>query len=254
MDDVDIVVERAARVVEAAGSGSAPIRGAQLVEIGPGHSLGVAVSLLLAGASQVDAVDTVRYVPSRPDTRSFAKLSHRCTEAGLADAAEADQADALAEAVARLRYCVVEGRDGWPFPEGSTDIVYSFSVLEHIRDVRGILEESARVLRPGGLSIHTIDLRDHYNLGPGENWLKFLEFEDRQWDRMTSARFAWCNRLRAPELRALFSAVFELVEFTESAADLPAGFDHRRVASRFRGFDLDELSVSSVSVVARRRE
>jgi SAM-dependent methyltransferase len=254
MDDPDIVVDRAVRVVEAARTGATRIADARLVEIGPGHSLGVALSLLLAGAAHVDTVDTVRYAASQPDPRSFTELWRRATEAGLVDATDAAEPEAeLARASSRLEYQVVDGRNRWPFPEQSKDIVYSFSVLEHVRDLRGLLEESARVLRPGGLSIHTIDLRDHYNLGPGENWLEFLEFEDRQWERMTSARFAWCNRMRAPELRALFAEIFELVEFSAESCDLPTGFDRRRVASRFQGFELDELSVSSVSVVGRRR-
>jgi SAM-dependent methyltransferase len=254
MDDPDIVVDRAVRVADAARTGAAPIVGARLVEIGPGHSLGVALSLLLAGAAHVDAVDTVRYAASQPDPRSFIELWRRATEAGLVHATlDAAPEAELAPAAARLEYQVVDGREGWPFPEQSKDVVYSFSVLEHVRDLRGLLEESARVLRPGGLSIHTIDLRDHYNLGTGENWLEFLEFEDWQWERMTSARFAWCNRMRAPELRALFAEVFELVEFTEEVCALPAGFDRRRVASRFQGFGPEELSVASVSVVGRRR-
>jgi SAM-dependent methyltransferase len=255
MDDPDIVVDRAVRVVEAARAGATPIADARVVEIGPGHSLGVALSLLLAGAARVDTVDTVRYAASQPDPRSFTELWRRATEAGLVDATDDAEPEAeLARASARLEYQVVDGRNRWPFPEQSKDIVYSFSVLEHVRDLRGLLEESARVLRSGGLSIHTIDLRDHYNLGPDENWLEFLEFDDRRWDRMTAARSAWCNRMRAPELSALFAEIFELVQFTEEACDLPTGFDRRGVASRFQGFELDELSVSSVSVVGRRRE
>jgi SAM-dependent methyltransferase len=255
MDDPEIVIDRAVRVVEAARTGGTPIVDARLVEIGPGHTLGLALTLLLAGAANVNAVDTVRYAVSQPDPRSFTELWRRGTQAGLIDPPDAADPEAeLARAAARLEYRVVDVREGWPFPEQSKDIVYSFSVLEHVRDLRGLLEESARVLRPGGLSIHTIDLRDHYNLGPGENWLEFLEFDDRQWERMTSARSAWCNRMRAPELHELFAAIFELVEFSEETSDLPTGFDRRRVASRFQGFELDELSVSSVSVVGRRRE
>jgi hypothetical protein len=55
-------------------------------------------------------------------------------------------------------------------------------------------------------------------------------------------------------LRAMFGEIFELVEFSEETCDLPTGFDRRRIAPRFQGFALDELSVSSVSVVGRRRE
>jgi SAM-dependent methyltransferase len=254
MDDPAVVVDRAATVLDAAHDGGVPVSGARLVEIGPGHTLGVAVSLLLAGAARVEAVDTVSYAASVADARSFVELWRACADAGIVNAADgSDPNEALVDAVARLEYQVVDGRERWPFVETSHDIVYSFSVLEHVRDLRRLLEESRRVLRPGGLSIHEIDLRDHYNLGPGENWLAFLEFDDRQWDRMTSARFAWCNRTRSPELQALFEELFELVEFKEERAALPMGFDPGRLASRFRRFDLDDLAVASVFVVARRR-
>jgi SAM-dependent methyltransferase len=255
MGDPDIVVDRASHVIEAAATADTSIAGARLVEIGPGHTLGLAISLLLAGASRVDAVDTARYAGSQLDVRSFTGLWRRCAEAGLIDHDTVSDADAaLGSAIARLEYRVVDGREAWPFRGQSKDIIYSFSVLEHVRDLRGLLEESARVLRTGGLCIHTIDLRDHYNLGAGEDWLAFLRFDDRQWDRMTSARFAWCNRLRAPELRDLFAELFEIVEFTTEPADLPDGFDHETIAPRFRRFDAGELSVATVSVVARRRD
>lgn len=37
-----------------------------------------------------------------------------------------------------------------PFPDAALDLVTSFHVLEHLRDLRGVLNEAARVLRPGG--------------------------------------------------------------------------------------------------------
>ncbi len=42
-----------------------------------------------------------------------------------------------------------------PFPPGSFDLVVSDSVLEHLHDIRQVLEESARVLRPGGQFVAT---------------------------------------------------------------------------------------------------
>ncbi|MFL5802215.1 MAG: class I SAM-dependent methyltransferase [Roseiflexaceae bacterium] len=38
-----------------------------------------------------------------------------------------------------------------PFADSSFDIVYSFQVLEHVRDPRRVLMESWRVLKPGGV-------------------------------------------------------------------------------------------------------
>lgn len=38
-----------------------------------------------------------------------------------------------------------------PLPDGSVDAVYARQMLHHARDLRGVLKECARVLRPGGL-------------------------------------------------------------------------------------------------------
>ncbi|MBI3506437.1 MAG: class I SAM-dependent methyltransferase [Proteobacteria bacterium] len=44
---------------------------------------------------------------------------------------------------------------GLPFPDGHFDYVFSSSVLEHILDIKGALAELRRVLRPGGLAVHS---------------------------------------------------------------------------------------------------
>jgi SAM-dependent methyltransferase len=46
-----------------------------------------------------------------------------------------------------------------PFEAASFDFVYSTSVMEHVLDPGGALAEIARVLRPGGLSIHVFPAR-----------------------------------------------------------------------------------------------
>lgn len=43
-----------------------------------------------------------------------------------------------------------------PFPDAAFDVVFSSNVLEHVEDVPGLLAESARVLRPGGVMIHVL--------------------------------------------------------------------------------------------------
>lgn len=59
---------------------------------------------------------------------------------------------ALKEAAARQAYRWVVQADGTrtPFPSGSFGTVISNSVLEHIPDVEAVLQEVARILRPGG--------------------------------------------------------------------------------------------------------
>lgn len=46
-----------------------------------------------------------------------------------------------------------------PFDNGHFDLVYSTSVMEHVTNPSGALEEIARVLRPGGVSLHVFPAR-----------------------------------------------------------------------------------------------
>ena len=45
-----------------------------------------------------------------------------------------------------------------PFPDGSFDVVFSYSVLQHLApaDVKECAEECARLLRPGGVALHQL--------------------------------------------------------------------------------------------------
>lgn len=42
------------------------------------------------------------------------------------------------------------------FPDRSFDVVFSSNVLEHVDDVRALLEEAARVLKPDGIMVHVL--------------------------------------------------------------------------------------------------
>ena len=43
-----------------------------------------------------------------------------------------------------------------PLPDASADIVFSSNVLEHVRDLAGLLAETWRVMKPEGLAIHIL--------------------------------------------------------------------------------------------------
>jgi SAM-dependent methyltransferase len=49
-----------------------------------------------------------------------------------------------------------------PFPDASFDLVVCISVLEHVEDAQGFLDEVARVLRPSGYFIGQSISGDHY--------------------------------------------------------------------------------------------
>lgn len=81
------------------------------------------------------------------------------------------------------------------------DLIFSYTVLEHVppREIAGLLSASARLLAPGGVALHFVDMEDHRDprsapfafLAPGEAW----------GDAACGERG---NRLRASEWRRLF--------------------------------------------------
>jgi SAM-dependent methyltransferase len=66
-------------------------------------------------------------------------------------------------------YAALHAVDGAriPEPDGSFDFVLSNSVLEHIPDLAPVLDEVARLLRPGGLLVLTVPIRRIHELLAG---------------------------------------------------------------------------------------
>ena len=124
----------------------------------------------------------------------------------------------------RIDYRSGVSSEALPFVDGTFDLVYSVAALEHVPDPAGTVSEMRRVLAPGGLAIHEIDLKHHGAADP----LKFLEWDDAEWKgratlyggdlslaEILGGSFGgevFCNRLRRDDwLTVLRSAGF-LVE------------------------------------------
>jgi SAM-dependent methyltransferase len=89
--------------------------------------------------------------------------------------------------------------------DGSVDLAWSISVIEHVRraEMPRFLAELYRVTAPGGMGWHSIDLMDH--LGGGMANLRFGEaLWEAPWFAARSGFYT--NRLRAGELVALARA------------------------------------------------
>lgn len=221
-----------------------------ILEIGPGDSLFTAVIARSLGASRSWLVDAGAYATT--DMAAYVGLFDLLRHKGftlpfdaepmqLADVLLACDGEYLTQGVSSLAQ----------LPSASIDFCFSNAVLEHVPKGNFIklADELLRVLKPDGVCVHRVDLKDH--LGGGLNNLRFTE------ERWAGALFRnsgfYTNRIRFGEMVALFEdAGFEcclprIVRWEK--LPLP------RVAldASFRQLPDDDLLVSGFDIVLRRK-
>lgn len=161
---------------------------------------------------------------------------------------------------------------------GSIDLVYSLSVLEHIRHLGAVMREMARLIKPGGYMWHWIDVRDHTSMGDP---LKYLRLSEEEFSRtysddnvrsrpskyietIESAGFEILNT-QFTSFNPIKDGISDLLPFivepasaflSSTIAQVPTVVteaDRANLHPDFQNYSLSELSVSSVSVLARRK-
>ncbi|MFZ4518962.1 MAG: class I SAM-dependent methyltransferase, partial [Microthrixaceae bacterium] len=173
MDDPLLAAELFERIAARLPGGRAGLGGARVLELGPGRGLGL-LRLAAAAGARCAAFDVAEY------------------------AAPAD--------VAALDIDLRVGPPPFlPWPDATFDVVWSSSVLEHLRDPAATLAEVRRVLRPGGVHVAYVDLETHHG-GRREaaTMYDFLRYPRWLWELMASRRSIWVNRLRRSDWEALF--------------------------------------------------
>ena len=206
------------------GLDPASLRGARVLELGPGDSLGVALRFVAAGAEHVTCVERHQVWKDRAHQ---AAIYRRILE-GL-DGRERERAesaivltdDDFTLDAARIELVEGPGAEnlGELIPATSIDLIISRAVMEYVPAIERSLHQQAELLKPGALMIHKVDLRDHgLFTGAGHHPLTFLEVPERAY-RAMSTRTGLPNRWRSSDYRnALESEGLEVSILTTHAA------------------------------------
>lgn len=178
--------------------------GINVLELGPGDSVFTAVIAKAMGANRVWLVDEGDFaVTDMSAHQALFAFLRKCgftltnihNPQTFAEVLDQCNAAYLTMGVSSLSH----------LDNQSVDFCYSNAVLEHIpkRDMDLLARELKRVLRPGGICVHRVDLKDH--LGGQLNNLRFSEevWESRHF---RNAGF-YTNRIRYAEMVALFEKV-----------------------------------------------
>lgn len=197
------------------------IEGARILEIGPGQGVELARAAIGSGAVY-SAFDISEYLDR--DAISDLEIDYRVDRSGEL-----------------------------PWPDGSFDVVWSHSVLEHVPGPETLLGQIRRVVRDGGYHVASIDLETHLGgRGEPDRMYEFLKYPQWFWLLMTSHRSGYVNRLRLSQWRAVFrDAGFEIVD--ERARQAPCELADMRAVPYLRPFSDEDLLTRAVTITSRPR-
>ena len=249
------------------------IQGQTLLEVGTGWTLNVPIGLWLCGAGPITSVDVHRYLDERLVLQSLDHIRHHAGAirsvfgqrahtnefeqrwTRLLNASVSDLESLMR--LLNLTYLAPASAARLPLGPASVDLHYSTNVLEHVPpdQMEAIFVEARRILKPDGLTMHRIDLSDHFSHRDGAiSPINFLQFDEPTWARWSGNRFMYQNRMRTHEYAQLFERVGLQVRDWNTVTDprartaLQDGFP---LSERFSGHDHEDLAVTFLEVVGQ---
>ena len=140
-----------------------------------------------------------------------------------------------------------------PLPSNTYALVFSAAVLEHLRRalLRDEVADFARVLRPGGHSMHQIDLGDHlaYHDDAISCVKNYLRYSERTWGALFENGVQYFNRVQPAEwLRAFADAGLVLKDESRISIDL-SGI---KIAAQFAEMDTVDLACRTLRILHQK--
>lgn len=265
-------IENAVRLATALRGVGFALTGRTVFELGTGRTVNGPVAWWLAGAERIKTVDLNRYLREELCNESISWIrSHpedvdivfRPLAVGAVFKERLARIDAVSPglrslfALCGIDYCAPLDATKSGLPDAFCDVYVSTNVLEHVPPsvVRALFREARRILRPGGMMAHYIDLRDHfYTTDPSITMVNFLQFPESEWEFLAGNRFMYQNRLRVHEYQTIFDEVgFRpcVLEKETDARSLAALRSGMLVDYRFAGRSVEELATVGITVVGQ---
>ena len=222
-----------------------------VLEFGPGDSLFSAVIAHSLGASHTWMVDVATFATQ--DMAAYSALFDVLRSKGLK--LPFKEIPSTVDEVINLcngEYLTNGVKSFAQIPSASLDFCFSNAALEHVRkeDFSLLVSELFRVLKPGGVCVHRVDLKDH--LGGRLNNLRFSEVT---WEGALFRESGfYTNRIRFGEMVSMFTDTgfdCHLPRVTRWS-ELP--LSRTRLAEQFQCLTDLDLLVSGFDIVLRHKD
>ena len=138
------------------------------------------------------------------------------------------------------------------FDAGSFDLVVSAGVLEHVdaADASDFVGGIATLLKPGGHSVHSINIGDHLQqYDPSVSLKQYLRYPDWVWRLCFENGVQYINRIQRSDWLEFFVRT-GLVLLEEEA--VPEDLSNLKVATRYRKYGERDLRCGTLNVVHRK--
>jgi SAM-dependent methyltransferase len=230
-----------------------------VLEIGPGDTLGAGLLAIAKGARSYAAIDRFPV--------SFDWHAERLLYDDILDSLSEEERRRVRDAVevTPSGYSAKAGRFGYSnaiaiedgplhFGDRKFHVIFSNAVLEHVGDLATSLGAMCQLLAPGGVMAHDVDLRSHQRFE--RHPLHFLEYSPSLWKMMTS-HTGEPNRERLPKYRETLREL----GFRDVRVTVTEEFDlevvrrvRGRLAGAFRELAVEDLTPATFRLTARSPE
>jgi SAM-dependent methyltransferase len=281
IESLSYIEEQFADYLRYSGLTPEQLQGKQILELGFGDNVGVALKFLAAGARRVVGVD--KFYSSRDPQREKEIYLALRGRLGDAERRRFDEAVDLREGI-KFNESSLRVINGLDLEQAATqltseglafDIILSRAVIEEIFEPKTVFRAADRVLAPGGLSLHKIDLSDYGIFADGGmHPLTFLTIPDWTYRRMAtdsgipnrkligyykkemaelgySARFLITGIVGRGSIIPHQEQVELDKDYTRETLDLIDRI-RPRLCSQFRDLKSEELLVNGIFLVARK--
>jgi SAM-dependent methyltransferase len=231
----------------------------QIVEIGTGWVPVLPITLALMGA-QCRTFDVVRHLGKERTISTLAEVSKHIEVSGARerrrDSFEAVEVEEILEEVG-AHYKAPVDTTRLPVKSNSQHATVSRLVLQHIppQILPHVLKELYRILKPGGLSIHRVNLHDEYaQVDPRVTLVNFLAYPSWFWDNFGNNPIKYVNRARYPYYLDLFGdSGFRVLSLSKKLDK--RSFDAlstMKIAKEFRHYSKEELATIGFTVILEK--
>jgi SAM-dependent methyltransferase len=237
------------------------------VEVGTGWYPALPICYRLAGARSCRTFDVTRHLNRKMTFRMLGRLEHHLpaiaeasfrplteVQADYASLCNAKTAEELLRA-ANIEYLAPHDAAGSGLPDSSVDVVFSNSVLEHVPAdaILRIMHETRRILRKGGLAIHSVNCGDHYAyFDRNITAANYLIYPQQKWSKWNNG-LLYQNRLRPSDFMDMAeqSGLRIVLNKSKPNPQLLSVLPTLAIAPEFRHYPPEQLASTSVGFVAQ---